>query len=966
MDQTEAKIKFAVEYSVPSLFVEQVVLRAGENDPNSYHWLEKARWVKFEENFEEISKRFNDAHVSPLQFKDIVEFRTLIDEHLVIVDCNESVTTVAEAMQELVNILHKNGALVDQKDCDSMFELFMAERLHPDVKTQSKLSVQGPKSRINEGFSQDQKNEGFFFEKVYGQRRFRFQPFRQQNTDSELFNVHLTETFQKYAESCCVLSGQTNGLTRPIMKLLRLVTPLLEPGLIEVHIPVRFMFFCLGPTDRDLDYNEMGRCFAVMMKNRKFRESAYSAENGTELMQASNTFLEQSILLPLYKNINPYNLSGMANQIRKFHSEVVDLGTASWKEPTTSTKMQVQEKEEESPRYSIDTTQILAPEMAKGKPDYKKRFVEDFCPPLVTFMRAVKPYVKRWPSDFKDAFNSDNAALTFTSILFVYFVCLAPAITFGALLNAQGTGTSVVLVIFSSGIYTFLFSLLSGQPQGIIGVTAPTFIIETSIVSVSKSFGLSNATVRAWVSVYTAIFGIIGLVCNVSALTKHIRRSVEQVFNLFIAFFFILKALFTMFKSIPLSQSDARLPEVAKPNASLQVYQPGFVISQKNAIAGTTLFLAFLMLHFCLTLATLKRGTYFRRAIRKILGAFNVPLGIILILALDQIFFQQFHLPTLAIPPSDKINVSEWVNPVTADMMYNYGTADPGTVHGISFVIGFAVFLIVFTEGSFNGITALKNKAIKPGIFEADFLLLLVTFPLISGFVGWPFVSGATYIPIASLYGMFLYMGVMGMRDLTITHRILALMKRRKHWDDWEYIRGVPTPQILVFASIQMVFVTILVILNIISEFVSTAAAASLVFPIVVLIYALIREFVLPRWAWIRPYLHELDKKHKISPVSETNLPIGNKLSININEQKNRHIPLPGILNSLPADPISSFGELFNVNELWRVNSNTPEQFTVNSCDGLRYRQLLTHLSENQKKHEIDSEVERLPETWAT
>ncbi|OON23907.1 hypothetical protein X801_00170 [Opisthorchis viverrini] len=70
---------------------------------------------------------------------------------------------------------------------------------------------------------------------------------------------------------------------------------------------------------------------------------------------------------------------------------------------------------------------------------------------------------------------------------------------------------------------------------------------------------------------------------------------------------------------------------------------------------------------------------------------------------------------------------------------------------------------------------------------------------------------------------MFLYMGVMGLRDLQFFRRFLALMKRRKHWEDWECVRGLPSKHILVFAVIQAVVIGILVVLNIISEF--TAAS---------------------------------------------------------------------------------------------------------------------------------------------
>ncbi|KAL3308300.1 Electrogenic sodium bicarbonate cotransporter 4 [Cichlidogyrus casuarinus] len=283
MDQTEGRVRFSevevnvnpnIEITLPSIFVELDELRVEQEDIASqdsigHHWLQRARWVKFEENYDETSKRFSDAHVSPLKFQDIIEFRTLIDEHLTIVDCNEAITTISEAMQELASKLHEDGAFVDENDVNYIYELFMAKRYHPDVKTQSSLNTQKPdKSKVNEGFTLETRSESILLEKVYGRRKFRFLPLLNSNSESELFNIHLGETFHTYSESCCVLSARINILVKPILALVRLDMPILEPGLVEVNIPVRFLFFCLGPTEHKFNYNELGRCFAVMLRNR--------------------------------------------------------------------------------------------------------------------------------------------------------------------------------------------------------------------------------------------------------------------------------------------------------------------------------------------------------------------------------------------------------------------------------------------------------------------------------------------------------------------------------------------------------------------------------------------------------------------------------------------------------------------------------------------------------------------------
>ncbi|VDQ07903.1 unnamed protein product [Trichobilharzia regenti] len=204
----------------------------------------------------------------------------------------------------------------------------------------------------------------------------------------------------------------------------------------------------------------------------------------------------------------------------------------------------------------------------------------------------------------------------------------------------------------------------------------------------------------------------------------------------------------------------------------------------------------------------------------------------------------------------------------------------------------------------------MKNKAAKPNIFVMDLILLQIAFPIISGLTGWPFVSGTTvrtlsnlvalvkmdqspapgmphkiigtveqrvsgvfvgllvalsiflgsilsHIPLAALYGMFLYMGVMGLRDLQFVLRMCSLMKRRKHWEDWECVRGLPSRHILVFSLIQAAVVLILVILNIISDF-TPLNYVGIIFPVVILFYGLIREFALPKWKWLALYLHQV------------------------------------------------------------------------------------------------------------
>lgn len=71
---------------------------------------------------------------------------------------------------------------------------------------------------------------------------------------------------------------------------------------------------------------------------------------------------------------------------------------------------------------------------------YQRRFIKDFCPPFVDAIRGIRPWIKRMPSDYRDAFHKDNAGIVFSSVLFLYFVNLAPCITFAALLSKSLLG----------------------------------------------------------------------------------------------------------------------------------------------------------------------------------------------------------------------------------------------------------------------------------------------------------------------------------------------------------------------------------------------------------------------------------------------------------------------------------------------------------------------------------------------
>lgn len=81
-------------------------------------------------------------------------------------------------------------------------------------------------------------------------------------------------------------------------------------------------------------------------------------------------------------------------------------------------------------------SQRLAPgREPREKISKRRQFVRDFCPPLSDFARGVGQWVKRIPSDYKDAFKKEYISIVLGSVMFLYFVNMAPTITFAALLS---------------------------------------------------------------------------------------------------------------------------------------------------------------------------------------------------------------------------------------------------------------------------------------------------------------------------------------------------------------------------------------------------------------------------------------------------------------------------------------------------------------------------------------------------
>jgi anion exchange protein len=153
----------------------------------------------------------------------------------------------------------------------------------------------------------------------------------------------------------------------------------------------------------------------------------------------------------------------------------------------------------------------------------------------------VKRKAKVYKSDFTDIFSLQ----IISSIIFIYFAVISPAITFGGLMgekthNYQAAFESV-LSVFITGV---VWSFTAGQPLIKLGPTGPMLVFEEILYSFCKDQdNLDYLSFRFWIGVWTTILCLILVATDASALVQYVTRFTEETFSVLISLIFIYEAL---------------------------------------------------------------------------------------------------------------------------------------------------------------------------------------------------------------------------------------------------------------------------------------------------------------------------------------------------------------------------------------------------------------------------------------
>uniref|UniRef100_A0A3Q2Y4E7 Solute carrier family 4 member 2b n=1 Tax=Hippocampus comes TaxID=109280 RepID=A0A3Q2Y4E7_HIPCM len=398
------------------------------------------------------------------------------------------------------------------------------------------------------------------------------------------------------------------------MAFVRLQEAVELESVLEVPVPVRFLFVLLGPPTTSMDYHQIGRSISTLMsdKVRQFHEAAYLADDRQDLLNAINSFLDCSIVLP------PSEMGGdeLLRSVARFQREMMPLITPF--------------KKSDDP---LERT---------GRP-------------FGGLIRDVRRRYPNYVSDFKDALNSQCMA----AVIFIYFAALSPAITFGGLLSEKTEGLiGVSELIVSTAVQGVIFCLLGAQPLLVVGFSGPLLVFEEAFYTFCKSSDMEYLTGRVWIGVWLVVIVLVTVAFEGSFLVRFVSRFTQEIFSFLISLIFICETFMKLgriFKQHPLKRCPLNpllpLNDTAAQNASAEnvtatpvnignvtavpevtkiagpTDEPNTALLSLVLMAGT-FFIAFYLRKF-------KNSAFFPGRLRRIIGDFGVPIAILVMVLVD-------------------------------------------------------------------------------------------------------------------------------------------------------------------------------------------------------------------------------------------------------------------------------------------------------------------------------------------
>uniref|UniRef100_A0A670YZ81 Anion exchange protein n=1 Tax=Pseudonaja textilis TaxID=8673 RepID=A0A670YZ81_PSETE len=879
------------------VFVELNELVVDKNQ--DMHWKETARWIKFEEDVEEDTARWGKPHVASLSFRSLLELRKTIAHGAVLLDLEQT------TLPGIAHLVVETMIISDQikaEDRANVLRALLLKHSHPNDEKEAFFPRNHSNSSLNSIVGNHHLNHNHTIDTcmpLMGEERIEMTEPRIHDPEYREKNMHLhsseghrgkyiklMEKIPDDAEATVVLVGCVEFLEQPSMAFVRLNEAVFLESVLEVPIPVRFIFVLLGPSQSNVDYHEIGRSISTLMSDKHFHEAAYMADDRQDLLNAINEFLDCSIVIP------PSEVEGkdLLRSIATFQKVLLKKRRErDQKKSLKETNFQESKEEEEGEEEEDDPLKRTG----------------------IFFGGLVRDIKRRYPkylSDLRDALHSQCLA----AVLFIYFAALSPAITFGGLLGEKTDGLmGVSELIISTSVLGMLFSLLSAQPLLIIGFSGPLLVFEEAFYKFCQSQNIEYLTGRVWIGFWLIVFIVIIVAAEGSFLVRYITPFTQEIFAFLISLIFIYETFYKLYKIFaehpllrfypPNLQRNLNTSILPADSTALDIrMQPNTALLSLILMLGT-FFIAFFMRKF-------KNSRFLGGKARRIIGDFGIPISILIMVLVDytitDTYTQKLNVPSvLSVTAPDKRG---WfIHPLGSQQAF------PLWMMFASAIPALLVFILIFMETQITTLIVSKKerKLLKGSGFHLDLLLIgtmgglcallglpwltaatvrsithvnaltvmskaiapgekpkikevkeqRVTGALIAGLVGLSIAMGSILrqIPLAVLFGVFLYMGVTSLTGIQLYERLLLIFMPSKHHPDHVYVIKVKTWRMNLFTCIQLACIVLLWVVK--------STAASLAFPFVLIMTVPLRRYLLPR------FFHERELKALDSEDAEPN-----------------------------------------------------------------------------------------------
>lgn len=807
-------------------------------------WMEAAHWVQMEEDFEEDVKQWGKPHISYLTYRSLLELRRAFTKGTVMLDLPEK--TLPGIACQLIDQMIFEGQLRPQ-DREDVLRALLLQHSHPDVTGEHSTLIPLSKAETQEPASKKPLLQG------QPSTEMRTFTVMEQGLSGSEQKHQLSSKIPENAEATVVLVGCTALLQKPTLAFVRLKEAVELDSVLHVPLPVRFLLVILGPELPHTSYHEIGRALSAMMAERVFRMEAYLAGSRQDLVKAVEDFLDCCIVLPPSEIQNENLLKALVpvqqELLRKRYRAPVEI------------KMVPGSEEKE----------------IKGKAELEDDPLRRTGRPFGGLVRDIKRRYPKYLSDIKDALSGQCLA----AIIFIYFAALTPAITFGGLLGEKTDnwmGVSELLI--STALQGAIFVLLGAQPLLILGFSGPLLVFEEAFFAFCESNNMEYIVGRVWIGFWLILIVIIIVAFEGSFLVGYISRFTQEIFSFLISLIFIYE---TFSKLIKIFQQHPLQRHYNSTTAEPPLYpQPNTALLSLILMAGT-FFIAFFLRKF-------KNSGFFPGKLRRMIGDFGVPIAIVIMVTADY-FIEDTYTQKLKVPAG--LNVSrpadrQWfINPLGLQ------TDFPIWMMFATIVPALLVFILIFMESQITTLIVSKpeRKMVKGSGFHLD-LLLIVGMAGVCALFGMPWLSATTVrtvthanaltvmgkasgtggkpeiekvieqrisglfvailvglsilmesilklIPLAVLFGIFLYMGVTSLNGIQMYDRILLTLMPPKYHPDVPFVKRVKTWRMHIFTLIQVLCLVILWVVK--------STPASLALPFILILTVPLRRFLLPK-----------------------------------------------------------------------------------------------------------------------